>query len=177
MTIPSDIRDRIRSAIWDRADELNWVRLSDHERTVRYEQWASDPSIGGVLSRFIDARKVRVYIKDSLLRPYMRRRGADSVSRVLGSLAIDRSLAVAEEFEKPLGRRLIDGTLFSWGNSRDWKTLLLNTYERSYGQNNGKLAVVLFETGHTEDPSIQQVVLSAGKCLGINQIVWLSVAG
>ena len=61
--LPTDIRDRIRQKIWAKADELDWPRISDLERTAWYENWTKDKDVGGVLSHFMDARKVRVYIK------------------------------------------------------------------------------------------------------------------
>lgn len=74
MAVAKDVRDNIRKKIWDTADELGWPGLSDIDRATWYENWSKDKDIGGVLAHFMDARKVRVYIKDSLLKPYMRTR-------------------------------------------------------------------------------------------------------
>ena len=47
--MPDDVRDRLRSVIWTRADELGWSALTDGERSGHYERWTRDPNIGGTL--------------------------------------------------------------------------------------------------------------------------------
>ena len=68
--IPDDVRDRLRNIVWSRADELGWSSLTDGDRASHYERWTRDKEIGGILAHYMDPRKVRVYIKDSLLKPY-----------------------------------------------------------------------------------------------------------
>ena len=74
MTIPETIRDDIRARLWAAADSLRWSTLPDAVRAKHYEFWTRDPAIGGRLGHFMDPRKVRVYIKDSLIKPYERSR-------------------------------------------------------------------------------------------------------
>ena len=72
--MPEEIRDQIRDHLWGLADKIGWSDLQDVERARYYELWTKDSSIGGKLAHFMDPRKVRVYIKDSLLKPYERGR-------------------------------------------------------------------------------------------------------
>jgi len=174
-SLPTDIRDRVKQKIWTKADELNWPRISDAERTAWYENWTKDKDVGGVLSHFMDARKVRVYIKDSLLKPYLRSRLQDDWSRVL--LAINmktNNIVVKKAYDKPHGRQLLDGRVICWGNSRDWKTILISVFERAYQLEGGcPHAAVLLETGKTTNVGTREMILNASQKLGLSHLVWI----
>lgn len=89
--------------------------------------------MSGVLSHFMDARKVRVYIKDSLLKPYLRSRLQDDWERVLLAINMDEQEAIFRRaYNKPHGRQLFDGRVICWGNSREWKSILISVFERAY---------------------------------------------
>jgi hypothetical protein len=173
--LPTDIRDRIRQKIWAKADELDWPRISDLERATWYENWSKDKDIGGVLSHFMDARKVRVYIKDSLLKPYLRTRLQDGWEKVL--LAIDmveREGTFKKSYDKPHGRLLLDGRVICWGNSRDWKLILISVFERAYQLDTGvPYAVALVENGKATDAGIRELILAASQKLGVHHLVWI----
>ena len=68
MTLPRAIRDSLRERLWEAADRLEWAKLAQGDKARHYEVWTKDPSIGGVINRYIDGGKVRVYIKDTLLK-------------------------------------------------------------------------------------------------------------
>ncbi|WP_204331066.1 hypothetical protein, partial [Rhizobium ruizarguesonis] len=72
MTIPLDVKTEVRNRVWARADELDWAVLPMPQRAAQYALWTDDPEIGGILSRYIAKGKVRVYIKDTLLKSYIR---------------------------------------------------------------------------------------------------------
>ena len=59
-----------------------------------YEQWTKDESIGGVLSNYVDTRRVRVYIKDTLLKDYVRNTRSDAT---LPFRALELSATEAEK--------------------------------------------------------------------------------
>jgi hypothetical protein len=173
--VPADIRDRIRQKIWAKAAELDWPRISDVERTAWYENWTKDKDVGGVLSHFMDARKVRVYIKDSLLKPYLRSRLQDGWGRVLLAVHMrEGEFTIAESYDKPHGRRLVDGRVICWGNSRDWKTVLISVFERAYQLESGvPHAAVLIETGKTTSAGLREMILDASQKLGVNRVAWI----
>src|SRR5271165_6291938 len=109
MMIPEAIRDGIRDKIWAAADELSWSTIGDSERSRYYELWTRDQTIGGQLAHFMDPRKVRVYIKDSLLKPYERARLLETEGQIWRSLGLSSPPSCSESFIKPHGRRLDDG--------------------------------------------------------------------
>lgn len=173
--LPIDIRDRIRQKIWAKADELGWPRISDVERTIWYENWTKDKDVGGVLSHFMDARKVRVYIKDSLLKPYLRSRLQDGWEQVLLTIGMQQGVAsFIKSYDKPHGRQLPDGRIICWGNSREWKSILISVFERAYRIEVGiPYAAVFTETGKTMNAGTREMILTASQRLGVQHVAWI----
>lgn len=172
--MPEDIRNAIRDKLWKAADDLGWSFLGDAERSRYYELWTKDQSVGGQLAHFMDPRKVRVYIKDSLLKPYQRARLLESESRIWRLLEIPSSTEVAESFIKPHGRRLSDGRVICWGKSRDWKLVLMATFERGHSrQDSTPHGAVLLETGQTSEKRRRTLVRDAAIRLGIARLAWI----
>jgi hypothetical protein len=170
--MPEDIRDQIRDQLWATAEEIGWSYLPDAERARYYETWTKDPAIGGKLGHFMDPRKVRVYIKDSLLKPYERSRLSDTEQAVMACLTIGPDEQSVQSYIKPHGRKLGDGRIVCWGNSRDWKSILMTTFERA--QPRDRLhGVVLIETGKTGDESTRILVREAARRLGVERIEWM----
>lgn len=174
MRIPDEVRDRLRDLIWSRADKLGWSSLNDVERSRRYEQWTRDPQIGGTLAHYMDARKVRVYIKDSLLKPYERARLSGTEQQILGRLGIPADGEVALRYIKPHGIAFADGKIVSWGNSRDWKLVLMAMFERTaLRPGSSPYGTVLLENGKTRDAASRKLVRDAASRLGIERMEWL----
>ncbi|CAD6513831.1 hypothetical protein LMG27952_00790 [Paraburkholderia hiiakae] len=175
MAMPKEIRDRIRQKIWDKADELGWATLSDADRTIWYENWSKDKDVGGALAHFMDPRKVRVYIKDSLLKPYLRGRlEGDAETALLAAGLGEGPLSIKATFNKPHGRLLLDGRVICWGNSRDWKAIVISVFERAYRLESGiPYAAVLLETGRTTNDGVRDMIRDVAARLQLNQVVWL----
>jgi len=175
MAVPKEIRDRIQQKIWDKAKELDWSKLSDLERATWYENWSKEKDVGGALAHFMDARKVRVYIKDSLLKPYLRRRLEDGAEKVLSAAGLDhQAVAIKRTFDKPHGRLLFDGRVVCWGNSRDWKLIVISVFERAYRHDSGKpYGAVLIETGQTTNDGVREMIKDAGAKLGVSHVLWI----
>lgn len=173
--VPKDIRDQIQHRIWSKADDLQWSKLPDSERAMWYENWAKDDDVGGVLTRFMDPRRVRVYIKDSLLKPYQRARLEDGLERVLAALNLEPTKIVMKKaFYKPHGRLLLDGRVICWGNSRDWKIVIFAVYERACrAPGHQSYAAVLMETGQSTGEGTRSLIKEAGRRLGIAKVIWL----
>src|SRR5438067_13787386 len=104
MSVPENIREQLRKRLWQTADEKKWSSLSVAEKSASYEAWTRDPAVGGVLSRFIRLSDVRLYLKDTLLKDYVRQREADD-TLLLRILNLDGS-TVAKSHIKPHGRTL-----------------------------------------------------------------------
>jgi hypothetical protein len=173
MSVPDNIREEMRSKLYELADEKNWMCLSVAEKSATYDAWTRDPAVGGVLSRFIRLSDVRLYLKDSLLKDYARQKQADDtlINQVLGVGGVD----VVRSDIKPHGRTLKDGRIFTWGQANAWKTILMATYERAYNEQGGKaFAVVLTNAyGNFHQPSVRALVETAASRLGIERVVWL----
>lgn len=174
MRIPNELREELRHRLWALADELGWQGLSWVEKSPRYEAWTKDAEIGGRLSRHMDQRRVRVYIKDTLMKGYVRSRQA-SPDRPFRALGIDLNTTVVEKHERPHGRRLSDGRVIVWGNADDWKLVLTAAHERSYSIKDAlPFAAVLMSTvGRYDQPHIREMVEDAAKKLGIVHLLWL----
>ena len=172
--IPTTVRDTLRDRLWAQCDDLGWMSLPDTERARYYELWTRDSSIGGQLAHVMDARKVRVYIKDSLVKPYVRARlslNEAEVWRLLGLTSGDRAVHI---YIKPHGRRTGDGRVIGWGRSRDWKSVLMAVFERGRAQTSfSSFGVVLLESGKTEAGQSRGLVREAAQRLGIEKLAWL----
>lgn len=172
--VPTAIRDGIRDRLWAKCDELGWMSLNDIERAQYYEQWTRDASIGGQLGHLMDPRAVRVYIKDTLVKPYVRTQlllDEGEVWRLLDLTGADRP---THHYIKPHGRRLIDGRVLAWGRTREWKAVLMAVFERGHERPSFRpYGAVLLESGKTEAPRARALVSDAAQRLGIERVVWM----
>ena len=174
MMVPENIRTEITTHLWATADTLGWSTLSDAERANYYELWTRDPTIGGQLGHFMDPRRVRLYIKDSLIKPYERSRLSLHESAVWRLLSLPDPAPPSERYIKPHGRRLSDGKIVCWGKSRDWKLILMAVFERAHAHSGAApFGAVLLESGRTSEEHQRQVVRDAAKRLRIQKLAWL----
>ena len=174
MTIPDTIRDDVRAKLWSAADDLRWSTLPDAERAKQYELWTRDPAVGGRLGHFMDPRRVRVYIKDSVIKPYQRSRLSLLEAEVWRLLSFPAPGPAAKRYIKPHGRRLPDGKIVCWGNSRDWKLILMAVFERAHGQPGCEsFGAVLVESGRTSEEHRRRLVQEAAARLAIHKLAWL----
>ena len=98
--IPAPIRKGLRQKLWTVADGLDWPRLDWYEKSAKYEEWTRDPEVGGLLANYMDQRQIRVYIKDTIMKGYVRSRQA-STDRPFAALGIDADADIAEAWEPP----------------------------------------------------------------------------
>ena len=172
MSVPAALRREIKDRLYREADRLNWPSLTASDKSRYYPVWTETADIGGRLAQYMDPRKVRVYIKDTLLKPYARETSSDP-SRVLRILSVQGDLAVTEKFIKPHGCRLSDGRYIAWSRASEWKLTLLALYERAHLSGEA-YAVVLTECGGKfELPQQRLLVSSAAERLGITKLLWL----
>ncbi|HBI46252.1 MAG TPA: hypothetical protein DDY78_25870 [Planctomycetales bacterium] len=173
MSVPDEVRDRLRDLLWERADKLDWLALGSTAKTRHYANWTSDRQVGGVLSRYLDIHLVRLYIKDSLLKAYPQARLADARApfRLLG---VPETAGVTRVFIKPHGRQLSDGRVISWGPAAGWKAVLMAAHERSFGIRGAcPFGVVLTQSASRfSDDASRAVVADAAAKLGIAKLVW-----
>ena len=172
MTVPPDIRRNIKDWLWAEADRLDWSSLSTVDKSKYYTNWTKSERIGGKLSQFMDPRKVRVYIKDTLLKSYASGVSADP-ARVFRVLRVAEGSEPTRVFKKPHGCVLADGRHIAWSKARDWKATLMSLHERAFVEGTPH-AVVLAELGTGFNlPSRQAMVEDAARKLGIERVIWL----
>ena len=174
MSIPDKVREKMRQRLWLLADEVCWMSLSAAQKTKHYEEWTRAPDIGGVLSRYIDAKQVRVYLKDTILKEYAQDRMGDAVRpfRVLGIPATEET---SEVYVKPHGRRFKDGRVICWGRAEDWKSILMALHERTYATERVRpFGAVLFQSvGRYHEEHMREMVKDAATRLGVEKLIWL----
>jgi hypothetical protein len=173
VTVPDEVRDRLKAELWKAADEIDWLWLSPAEKTQRYENWAQDTQVGGILARYMDVRQIRQYIKDTLLKKYPQARHADAI-KPLRLLELDPTANFVRSFIRPHGRQLRDGRIVCWGRAADWKSVLMAAHERAFQAKNAMpYGVVLLQSsakfGTTE---ARGVVANAAEKLGIQKLIW-----
>lgn len=173
MSIPDNIKEEVRKCLWDEADRLGWSALSANDKTRYYSAWTETPEIGGRLAAFMDARKVRVYIKDTLLKPYARERSADE-KPIFKLLDLPADIETVTTYIKPHGRRLLDRREIAWSRAAEWKATLMALHERAFEHHGTAYAAIFLEsaTKHGEARSRATVEDAATK-LGIARVFWL----
>ncbi|MSR06051.1 MAG: hypothetical protein EXR93_03135 [Gemmatimonadetes bacterium] len=172
-TVPDPIREEIRERLWAQADDLGWDRLSDVDRSAAYARWTDDPGIGGTLGRYLKKGEIRVYIKDSLLKPYSREKRADH-RPYLKAAGIDPDSRVTDQRIKPHGVLLENGVMVVWAKARDWKAALTAVHEWSFErQDVGSRTVILDSAaGKYQDSRVRRLVGDAASRLGITPPIW-----
>lgn len=173
MKMPDETFKKIHDMLWRKADEVGWGTLSDQQKSSLYEEWLRSEEIGLVLSRYLDAGSIRVYIKDTIMKPYGRERLKDP-KPIYTLLKLPNDVLVAREYIKPHGRMLRDGRVICWGMAKDWKGIIMAVFERARKARTGKAfaAVLMYPAGKTTQPGEQALVEEAGKLLGIKHVIW-----
>ncbi len=173
MKVPNDIRQPLIDQLWLEADRMGWIGLSDREKGACYESWVLDDRVGGVLTRFMDKGAVRVYIKDSLMKPYTRDRLA-SGDRPLRMLGLTLDGLENERFIKPHGVRLQDGSVACWGRADDWKAIVLACFERAQTKPGSRArgAVLFAAGGRFREPTVRRLVEDVARRLDVEELIW-----
>jgi hypothetical protein len=173
VTVPDEVRDRLKAELWKAADEMDWMALSPNEKSQKYENWAQDSCIGGTLSHYMDVRQIRQYIKDTLLKKYPQARHADA-HRPLQLLGIDNGTGVAKTFIRPHGLQLLDGRVICWGRAADWKSVLMAAHERAFQSERTTPHGVVLLRSSAKFGTIEarRVVIDAAEKLGVQQLIW-----
>ncbi len=108
--IPRHIREEISRSILKRAVEIGWEDLPNSKRSSYYEEWASNPKIGGRLSDYVPPERIRVWIKDGPMKEFKRaKRGLGPYA----DLAPKAQKHEEEISEKALGQgwQVVDGSI------------------------------------------------------------------
>jgi hypothetical protein len=80
--VPKDQIEGVVKALYAGADRLDWEHLPATNRTSQYDDWVTDPEIGGVLTKYMSSENARSWIKDGPMKEYGRARlGAGRYAR------------------------------------------------------------------------------------------------
>lgn len=172
MSVPAGIRREIKERLWSEADRLNWSALSASDKSRYYSMWTETEAVGGKLGQYMDPRKVRVYIKDTLLKSYTREASA-SPARVFRVLGVEENTVVTTTFIKPHGCLLPDGRQIAWSKASDWKLTLMALHERAFEAGEPYAAVLSEAAARFGLASQRAVVESAAERLGVKRVIWL----
>ena len=172
MSIPAKVRDEVKAYLWAEADRLNWPSLSAADKARYYTIWTETKELGGRLAVHMDPRQVRVYIKDTLLKPYTREALADH-AQPFRVLDIPEDAPIQTVFIKPHGRLLKDGRHVAWSRAADWKATILTLYERAHEQGEPYGVVLMESSAKFGTGDVRAMVENAAAKLGIQRLVWL----
>lgn len=175
MSIPHDVREAMRQKLWKEADALGWSHLPPADKAQAYENWSRDPAYGGTLARYMDPRRVRTYLKNSIMGGYGRARLADA-AQPFRVLRIPDGTEIVERYRKPHGALLEDGRMIAWGRATSWRAILLAIHERCFGNGAAPFGMVLFRaTGKYREDAVRRMVDDAAQKLGVHRVGWLEV--
>jgi len=140
MAVPEDVVEKIFRRLFQDADAVGWTNLADKQRSKHYEQWVESPEVGQVLLKYIAQDRVRVWIKDRVMKEYTRARyGVGKYSGFVAQTNLDpsellsRALGPSWEQEgdkieiKPFRVAAVSGdrrVRFCWGAGKDFKHLV-----------------------------------------------------
>lgn len=72
--VPREQVDLIIRSLYDAADRLDWDHLPANAKTQHYDAWVREPSIGGILTKYMNSESARSWIKDGPMKEYSRAR-------------------------------------------------------------------------------------------------------
>ena len=172
MKIPDEVFEKIKKRLWTQADRDGWISLSARQKTNFYEHWSTDKEVGMVLGQYMEKAQVRVYLKDTIMKPYNRSRTSDVVP-ILKAAGLAGDELSLKEYVKPHGRLLFGNRVVCWGKAQEWKPILVAVYERAF-RTAGKpyAAVLLRSVGKMAQPNERALVQDMAKRLGIEHVLW-----
>lgn len=170
----TDIKEKVTRKIHKLADRHQWSRLSINARRKLYEEWTNDPEIGGALSQIIDANRVRVYLKDTVMKNYARTRRPE-LANLLNTLSIPCG-SVTKKYSKPSALLCDGSSLYTLTVAKEWKTSLMSAFERA-SEEGDMVRNTVFISEHTVgrfvDASYRALIEAAARRLDI-EVVWLT---
>jgi hypothetical protein len=70
--LPAEAQAAVITALYAAADDMGWTTLGPADRSLAYSNWVEDPSVGGVLTRYMTPEQARSWIKDGPMKEYGR---------------------------------------------------------------------------------------------------------
>jgi len=168
-----EVKREVERHVHQVADELDWPHLNIEQKKIHYEAWTNDEDIGGRLRQVIDPGKVRVYLKDTIMKRYFRNQ-RPCLPDFLRSLSVAYG-SITQTFIKPEALLSSSHDLFTLTVAKEWKVAVMSAYERGFEVKHLRRNVV-FVLEHTSgrfvDQSYKDLINTAGAKLGV-EIRWV----
>lgn len=169
-----DIKDTVTHRVHEIADEVDWAHLAIPQRQKYYETWTADPEIGGMLRQVMEQTRVRVYLKDTVMKTYSRNK-RPVLQALLTSMSIPCA-CITKEFIKPQAV-LCEGTsLYTLVAAKEWKIAIMSAFERGCEVkklNKNIVFIIEHTTGRFVDKEYRDLIDSAATRLDV-QVHWLT---
>lgn len=175
MNLPKAVKDIVAKTVQEKADELDWMRMTITEKAKYYEIWAADESIGGKLSFYMPFERVHKYIKDTIVKEYSRSRKHTSNEILIIIGCKNDKIPKLKDYIKPLGTLLADGRLICWGRAKDWKIVLLSAFERMQTIKEVKTTIVVLTdaSGNYKGKAFTKLAKDASERLQVSQLYFV----
>ncbi|MFB9992518.1 hypothetical protein ACFFLM_11125 [Deinococcus oregonensis] len=164
------IKIQVTGKIHALADQADWCHLNITQKTRLYESWILDPTLGGRLAALMGTEKVHRYIKDTVMRAYMRTKRPD-LPTMLKRMSF-RHTHLVQSYEKPHALLYDHTHLYTLTVAKEWRMALLSAYERAtfVGGHLDRNLVLITDHGFDRflDQGYRGMVESAGKRLDVD---------
>lgn len=170
----SDVIRIVTERVHEIADKADWQHLTIPQRKKFYEEWTEDPQIGGLLSRVMEPHRIRVYLKDTVMKNYSRKQ-KPNLQNLLEGMSLE-FLEINKQFIKPEALLLDQTKLYTLTIAKEWKGAIMSAFERGYEIGSLEINTV-FITDHTNgrfvDKYYRDLIDCAARKLGI-QVHWVN---
>ena len=170
----ADIKKSVTHRVHRMADEVDWSHLTIPERSKLYEFWTADPQVGGLLNEVMDPERVRVYLKDTIMKNYARSRRPE-ILPLLRSMSMPCD-PVLQEYIKPVAVLCDHRYLYTLTVAKEWKISIMSAYERGLDVGNLDRNIVFITehtTGRFVDRSYRNMIESAAERLEVD-VRWVT---
>lgn len=161
------------------ADQVGWSHLTIEERRKHYEAWTNDENIGGLLGQVIDPNRVRVWLKDTVIKNYMKGK-RPGVPTFLSRTGVPCG-SILRTYIKPdavlceHADLFVRGNLFTLSVAKEWRVALMSAYERAVEItriDRNIVFVIEHTSGRYTDQSYRDMISGAGAKLGV-EVIWV----
>jgi hypothetical protein len=181
--VPHEQIDSVVKALYADADRVGWKHLSPQLRTGQYDQWVTQPAIGGVLTAYMSSENARSWIKDGPMKEYGRARlGAGRYAKFgsaqgptaeqivvhalgAGALVVEGSVGV-KPFHCLASVKDYGWTYVAWGEAKNFRYLVWACLTYLADNPGHSASVVITETMANPTTALvkSRHVVIAGRC-------------
>jgi len=130
LKLPENPRQEIVRRVREMADKADWCHLKIHERSALYRQWCNDPTIGGELAKLGGPDSVRVFLKDTVIKQYLKEK-RPVLKDLLKQMGLECK-RVTREYEKPEAQLCDNRRLYTLAVAKEWRVAIFSAFERAH---------------------------------------------